>query len=294
MIKINKNFNIMKTTLKTNITVKDICRGFVYNELEGKGLFGLSGKLTIQPEYQRNYIYASESSNLYITKDGGQNWTTKTPNSGLYITGITVDINNPEKIWLSLNSYSSDAVYTSINAGANFTNVTNNLTNMGFNTILCAGNNRQGVYLGTEAGIYYTDTILNTWINYSNGMPNVSITELEINYNQSKIYASTYGRGIWVADIYDISTFSEITKSELNIDISPNPVKDVVTINLNGNSDKFDKIQILNIGGQLIKEIKIDSGNKTYSTSFKNFAFGVYYLRFSGSKESFVKKIVYN
>ena len=50
----------MKTTLKTNITAKDICEGFVYNELEGKGLFGLAGKLTIQPEYQRNYIYASD------------------------------------------------------------------------------------------------------------------------------------------------------------------------------------------------------------------------------------------
>ena len=50
----------MKTTLKTEITAKDICDGFVYNELEGKGLFGLSGKLTIQPEYQRNYIYASD------------------------------------------------------------------------------------------------------------------------------------------------------------------------------------------------------------------------------------------
>ncbi|MBU4601114.1 DUF262 domain-containing protein, partial [Patescibacteria group bacterium] len=50
----------MKTILKTDITVKDICEGFVYNELEGKGLFGLSGKLTIQPEYQRNYIYVSD------------------------------------------------------------------------------------------------------------------------------------------------------------------------------------------------------------------------------------------
>lgn len=48
----------MKTTLRTNITVADICAGFVYNQLEGKGLYGLSGKLTIQPEYQRNYIYA--------------------------------------------------------------------------------------------------------------------------------------------------------------------------------------------------------------------------------------------
>lgn len=56
----------MKTTLKTNITVKDICEGFVYNELEGKGLFGLSGKLTIQPEYQRNYIYADGKKDVAV------------------------------------------------------------------------------------------------------------------------------------------------------------------------------------------------------------------------------------
>lgn len=48
----------MKTTLKTDISVTDVCDGFVYNQLEGKGLYGLGGKLTIQPEYQRNYIYA--------------------------------------------------------------------------------------------------------------------------------------------------------------------------------------------------------------------------------------------
>ena len=56
----------MITTLKTNITVKDICEGFVYNELEGKGLFGLSGKLTIQPEYQRNYIYADGKKDVAV------------------------------------------------------------------------------------------------------------------------------------------------------------------------------------------------------------------------------------
>ena len=56
----------MNTTLKTNITVADICDGFVYNELEGKGLFGLSGKLTIQPEYQRNYIYADGKRDVAV------------------------------------------------------------------------------------------------------------------------------------------------------------------------------------------------------------------------------------
>lgn len=56
----------MKTTLRTDITVKDICNGFLYNELEGKGLFGLSGQLTIQPEYQRNYIYADGKRDVAV------------------------------------------------------------------------------------------------------------------------------------------------------------------------------------------------------------------------------------
>ena len=56
----------MESTLRTDITVKDICEGIVYNELEGKGLFGLSGKLTIQPEYQRNYIYADGRKDVAV------------------------------------------------------------------------------------------------------------------------------------------------------------------------------------------------------------------------------------
>jgi len=55
----------MKATLK-EYKIKDICKGFIYNELEGKGLFGLSGALTIQPEYQRNYIYADGKKDVAV------------------------------------------------------------------------------------------------------------------------------------------------------------------------------------------------------------------------------------
>ena len=47
--------------IKRTYTVEEICKGFTYNEAEGKGLFGLSGRLTIQPEYQRNYLYAEQN-----------------------------------------------------------------------------------------------------------------------------------------------------------------------------------------------------------------------------------------
>lgn len=36
----------MKATLHT-YTVKELCEGFTYSELDGKGLYGLAGKLTI-------------------------------------------------------------------------------------------------------------------------------------------------------------------------------------------------------------------------------------------------------
>jgi 5-methylcytosine-specific restriction endonuclease McrA len=56
----------MNTELRTDITVEEICKGFHYNELEGKGLYGLSGRLTIQPEYQRNYIYADGKKDVAV------------------------------------------------------------------------------------------------------------------------------------------------------------------------------------------------------------------------------------
>ena len=55
----------MKTELKT-YTVKEMVDGFIYSEIEGKGLFGLSGKLTIQPEYQRNYLYADGQRDVAV------------------------------------------------------------------------------------------------------------------------------------------------------------------------------------------------------------------------------------
>lgn len=56
----------MKTELLTEVTIKEICAGFQYSELEAKGLFGWGGKLTIQPEYQRNYIYAEQKKEAAV------------------------------------------------------------------------------------------------------------------------------------------------------------------------------------------------------------------------------------
>lgn len=56
----------MKTTLHTDWTVEDICKGFTFDKNEGKGLYGLDGRLIIQPEYQRNYIYGDGKRDVAV------------------------------------------------------------------------------------------------------------------------------------------------------------------------------------------------------------------------------------
>ena len=60
--------DIIVTKLMTEVTVGEVCEGFVYSELEGKGLFGWGGKLVIQPEYQRNYIYADGKRDVAVVE----------------------------------------------------------------------------------------------------------------------------------------------------------------------------------------------------------------------------------
>lgn len=122
----------MKTTLETKYTVREICRGFVWNKLENKGLFGMGGQLTIQPEYQRNYIYKEQNKEeaviksalmgyplglLYFVKtldgayevlDGQQRITSL----GRFITGkfAIIDKNNKERNFGSLASEEQDKI----------------------------------------------------------------------------------------------------------------------------------------------------------------------------------------
>lgn len=56
----------MKTTLRTDWTVADVCKGFNYDLNEDKGMYGLDGKLTIQPSYQRNYVYGKEGKDVAV------------------------------------------------------------------------------------------------------------------------------------------------------------------------------------------------------------------------------------
>jgi hypothetical protein len=58
------------------------------------------------------------------------------------------------------------------------------------------------LYIGTDVGVFYRDADMTDWITFTNNMPNVMVTDLEIAYGVGKIRASTFGRGAWESDLY--------------------------------------------------------------------------------------------
>ncbi len=167
-----------------------------------------SGGLTCLAVAKSNplYIYASDGTTIYKTTDGGTTWNTLTNPAGSIntLTYIAVSESNPDKIWLTYSGYTADKkVYKSTNGGSSWNNISGNLPNIPVNCVVNQSGTTDGVYVGTDMGVYYTDAGITSWMPYSNGLPNVIVDELEIHYATNKLRAATYGRGLWETAIYN-------------------------------------------------------------------------------------------
>lgn len=157
--------------------------------------------ITVAPS-NSNYIYASNYSTIYRTTNGGLNWKSIHNSSDGAITSIAVDYEDPAKIFFTKSGYSNGSkVY--YYDGSKLSNLSGNLPNVPANTIVLQNDSPNRIYVGTDIGVFYSDYLSNVWEKYGEGMPNLIIMELEIQQNDKKLFAGSYGRGIWVADLLE-------------------------------------------------------------------------------------------
>lgn len=166
--------------------------------------FGGSSKLVslAMSESDSNYIYAAYNTKLYRTTNYGTSWTEMTRPGNSSISYIFVDDKDSDKLWATNSGYSANnKIFESTDGGSTWTNLTKNLPNVPALTVVKQKDSDDKLWLGNDIGVYYIDDNQSDWKAYNTDLPNVIITELEINYNHNQIYAATYGRGIWKADI---------------------------------------------------------------------------------------------
>ncbi len=161
-----------------------------------------------------NLIYAarrirweySSPSTMYVTNNGGSFWTDITsglPDS-LYFTSIDVSQNDANTAYVSLAGFCAGTkVFKTVTGGNTWQNISYNLPNIPVNcikTVPGSGN----VLIATDLGVYILNAGTTNWISQSAGLPNVIISDIEFNPALNKIYAATFGRGIWETDLTQI------------------------------------------------------------------------------------------
>ena len=254
-------------------------------------------------------IYASRGNVLYRTTDGGANWQSiVNPDFPSYqITYIAVDGSDAQNIWVTFAGYdAAKKVFHSTDGGDTWTNISDGLPNVAANCVVHQDSTLFGVhnaiYVGTDVGVYYTnDSILNSadkWIFYSNGLPNVVVSELEIHYGAQKIRAATYGRGLWESDLFSPSepphSVQLADAANLNLKVYPNPVQDNMTVELIPDK-QINRLQatFFNMKGEKVESFTdIFTGKYRKQINMSRFSSGTYILQINLNGVLYGKKFI--
>ena len=142
--------------------------------------------------------------------------------SYLPVTDLVISPKDSQKIWLCFGGITPNyRIIRSIDGGTTWSDYSNNLPPFPINAIIYEKGSDDGLYVGTDVGVFYTNNKIyptQGWICFSNQLPVCIVTDLEINYAQNKIYAATFGRGIWVSDLYCPSDYDlNITSSNYTL-----------------------------------------------------------------------------
>ncbi|MFD2892322.1 T9SS type A sorting domain-containing protein [Flavobacterium chuncheonense] len=190
-------------------------------------------------------IYVSNETDLYKSTNNGVNFSLMYTASSK-IRSIEVHSYNSNIVYLT-TSGSSGKVMKSVDGGSTFADITSGIPNIGKNVIVHQGQNTDNpLYVGTSLGVYYRDDTMSTWQPFDINLPNVAVTDLEINLEDSKITAATYGRGIWQSAIpvqVPADDVKLVSIDNPTLDISCGNIVPSVTIKNNG-QNSINTVQV--------------------------------------------------
>lgn len=240
-----------------------------------------------------NTIYAATLKKLYSTTNGGTSWNlildSGTIQNYANLSGLAVDPTNPDKVFITVSGYTpGDKVYMNPGIGQNWINYSGSLPNIPVNCIVYQTGSNEGLYIGTDIGVFYKDGSMTDWIPYQTGLPNVVVADLEISYYDNKLWAGTFGRGLWNTSLYVPLSVSD-QEIYNQIIVSPNPNNGLFKINV-PNGKTYSLIVYDIQGKKVYEEQSIDTEQKNIDLTKQNS--GVYLFKIDIEGKLFTKKII--
>jgi photosystem II stability/assembly factor-like uncharacterized protein len=155
------------------------------------------------------------NGNIYRTSNGTAATPTWTQVDGTlpnrYITRLTVDWTDHNKVYVTMGGYSTPNVYKTVDNGASWSSIGAGLPAVPVRSLLVHKYRPDWLYIGTEVGIFASMDGGATWKVPHDGPTNTSVDELQ--WMNSAILAATHGRGVCKAEADTCRT--------LNITVTP-------------------------------------------------------------------------
>ena len=221
-----------------------------------------------------------------------------TPVDSIYISYLEVDDENENLIWATFAGFADGAkVYESDNGGTTWRNISFNLPNVPANCIIThPGADHNPLYVAMDRGVYYKNDTMDRWDLYSEGLPNVIVSELEIHTDDQMLYISTFGRGVWMNNLLDQISSSSSGPLVLpgSMVISPNPTNGPINVSVSDIPAGSYTLEMISTSGQLVANRLIEVPATTH-TDLKLEApvvSGLYYVRLRGEAGMRVEKVL--
>ncbi len=247
-----------------------------------------------QSKADKDLIYVGTSDGyVWATTDEGESWSEI--RDGLpvrYVSSIKASPNNEDVVFVTYSGYRDGdfvpRIYKSFDKGVTWQSISGDLPDVAINDVYIYENrsNDEILFVGTDAGVYFTEDEGQSWVRMGENMSNVMVLDIDYNRAKNQLVTATFGRSIMTFDLDQLGIVLEPSSTEEPevsiLNIYPNPSTEILQISL---GDVVDQVSIYSISGILVHQERLSGKEKNVEVDVSDLRSGVYIIQVNDKKE---------
>jgi photosystem II stability/assembly factor-like uncharacterized protein len=266
-------------------------------------------------------LYLGRSTGVIKSVDGGQNWQSLTANFPILAFEVGF------KDGYVFTGSSNTEFYRTNNNGTTWENISNGLTDMlEINDIEASGD---GIYVGGNGGIYYSDNLGVTWSYIADSIP-ISVNTMlafdqflcvavgplvyltadkganwkditegldnsmftsQFLINGDRLFAAGT-EGLYMRPVSEVFVSASESAAVQPLDVFPNPGKGIFYLKTQPLAGKGGNLQVTSLDGKVVFSEKIKGFDALHSARLENLPAGMYQLEIKVGTERWLAKVV--
>lgn len=156
------------------------------------------GPSAADPDVVYFATWRSRESRIFVTRDGGATWSQN--DRGLperWVGDLAIHPADPDRAYAVAGGFGTGHVFETADGGETWEDRTGNLPDMPVNAVLHDPGDPTGVYIGTDLGVFYSETGGDVWTPLKDGFPMVAVFDIAAQPGTGRLVAATHGRGMF-------------------------------------------------------------------------------------------------